>query len=211
MLVAFLGYFAINYEKLRGADCSCFPWLKRAVGPEFFIGDGVMLLMAVIAGWWARRSDGLKTASMILASVALFAGVSFAISESKNSGTKAPETVLVDGKPYSMQAGKIALYFFDPECMHCNDAAKKMAKLKWGSDVKRMGVATRVPQFAQYFTEHTGFSATITTDVDLLKKTFPFGDPPYMVLIDNGRQKASVPMFDGAEPAESLKKAGFLE
>ena len=211
MLVAFLGYFAINYEKLRGADCSCFPWLKRAVGPEFFIGDGVMLLMAVIAGLWARRAEGFKTAASILAAVAMFAGVSFAISESRNSGVKAPDTVLVDGKPYSMQAGKIALYFFDPECMHCNDAAKKMAKLKWSADVKRMGVATRVPQFGKYFTEHTGFDAIITTDLDLLKKTFPFGDPPFLVLIENGRQKAGVSMFDGAEPADSLKKAGFLD
>ena len=211
MLVAFLGYFAINYEKLRGADCSCFPWLKRAVGPEFFIGDGVMLLMAAMAGWWARRSDGMRTASMILAAVTLFAGVSFAISESRNSGVKAPDTVLVDGKPFSMQGGKIALYFFDPECMHCNAAAKKMAKMKWPADVKRMSVATRVPQFARDFLEQTGFSGMIATDVELLKKTFPFGDPPFMVLIENGRQKAAISMFDGTEPGESLKKAGFAE
>ena len=31
------GYFAINYGTLRGADCSCFPWIKRMVGPEFFL------------------------------------------------------------------------------------------------------------------------------------------------------------------------------
>src|SRR6516162_2381562 len=29
LLLAFLGYFAIQYNTLRGADCSCIPWLKR--------------------------------------------------------------------------------------------------------------------------------------------------------------------------------------
>src|SRR6185503_17911017 len=33
LLVAFLGYFAVNYTALQGQECSCFPWLKRAVGP----------------------------------------------------------------------------------------------------------------------------------------------------------------------------------
>ena len=48
LLLAFLGYFAIQYNTLRGADCSCIPWLKRVVGPGFFVGDGVMLLMALL-------------------------------------------------------------------------------------------------------------------------------------------------------------------
>ena len=39
-------------------DCSCIPWLKRVVGPGFFIGDGVMLLLAFFAGLGARRSEG---------------------------------------------------------------------------------------------------------------------------------------------------------
>jgi uncharacterized membrane protein YphA (DoxX/SURF4 family) len=34
LLVAFLIYFAFNYSALRGADCSCFPWVKRVVGPR---------------------------------------------------------------------------------------------------------------------------------------------------------------------------------
>src|SRR5580658_4174439 len=32
LLAAFLLYFALNYSALRGADCSCFPWVKRVVG-----------------------------------------------------------------------------------------------------------------------------------------------------------------------------------
>ena len=42
LLIIFMGYFAINYETLKGADCSCFPWVERAVGPVFFWSDGAM-------------------------------------------------------------------------------------------------------------------------------------------------------------------------
>src|SRR5215475_1879366 len=36
LLVAFMIYIGINYNALVGRDCSCFPWVKRAVGPMFF-------------------------------------------------------------------------------------------------------------------------------------------------------------------------------
>src|SRR5436190_1606615 len=54
LLVVFMIYIGVNYEALRGAECSCFPWVKRAVGPGFFIGDGVMLGLAALAGFWAK-------------------------------------------------------------------------------------------------------------------------------------------------------------
>ena len=41
----------MNYNTLAGKDCSCFPLVKRSIGPGFFIGDMVMLLMAALAGW----------------------------------------------------------------------------------------------------------------------------------------------------------------
>src|SRR5436305_5929951 len=65
LLVVFVIYFGINYNTLRGQDCSCFPWLKRAVGPAFFIGDGAMLALAVAAGVWAKRAQGLRTVALI--------------------------------------------------------------------------------------------------------------------------------------------------
>ena len=40
LLLVFLVYFAAHYNDLRGQDCSCFPWLKRVVGPGFFIEIG---------------------------------------------------------------------------------------------------------------------------------------------------------------------------
>src|SRR5260370_15216320 len=56
LLLAFLGYFALNYSALRGPDCSCFPWLKRGVGPHLFIGDGFMLVAAGVAGGVCKPS-----------------------------------------------------------------------------------------------------------------------------------------------------------
>ena len=58
LLIAFMLYIGYFYNVLRGAECSCFPWLKRAVGPGFFVFDGAMLLLAIIAGLWSRASDG---------------------------------------------------------------------------------------------------------------------------------------------------------
>src|SRR5579885_1383440 len=33
LLIAFMIYVGVNYNALRGEECSCFPWVKRAVGP----------------------------------------------------------------------------------------------------------------------------------------------------------------------------------
>src|ERR1017187_8529286 len=65
LLLAFLGYFALRYDMLRGAHCSCIPWLKRVVGPGFFVGDGVLLLLAVVAGVGARGPQGLGAGGRI--------------------------------------------------------------------------------------------------------------------------------------------------
>ena len=118
LLVAFMVYIGYNYNVLRGADCSCFPWLKRAVGPGFFVGDGLMLLLAAAAGVWARPSDGKRTAGIILGAVSVFALASFGVTYARQTGTPAPNTITVDGKPYSLQHGKHFIYFFDPECSH---------------------------------------------------------------------------------------------
>ena len=43
------------------------------------------------------------------------------------TGTKAPDSITVDGKPYSLQHGKIFLFFYDPNCGHCDAAARTMS------------------------------------------------------------------------------------
>ena len=49
----------------------------------------------------------------------------------------------------------------------------------------------------------------VSTDLDVLRKTFPFGDPPAGVALENGREKAPLTQFEGDEPAATLKRLGF--
>jgi uncharacterized membrane protein YphA (DoxX/SURF4 family) len=210
LLIAFMAYIGYYYDVLRGADCSCFPMLKRAIGPGFFIADGIMLLMAIGAGFWARRSDGKRTAAIILGAVCVFATVSVGVTYARQSGVEAPKTITVDGQPYSLQHGKHFLYFFDPECSHCYQAAKTMSTFNW-MDTKVVAIPTVNPQFGPGFLKDTGLKAGLSGDVAMLKKVFPFGDPPYGVALENGRQKESFPYFEGDRPAAGLRKLGFIQ
>ena len=208
LLIVFMIYIAVFYNELRGAECQCFPWVKRAVGPAFFIGDGIMLGLTVLAGLWAKRSENLRSATLVLGAVVVFALLSYGVAATHHSGVKAPDTVMVDGKPYSLQHGRIFIYFFNPECTHCLDAARRMAKLNWG-DTGFIGVATEQPQFAQGFMQMTGLKGVVSTDLALLRKTFPFTDTPAGVALENGYEKEALSKFEGEEPAATLKKLGF--
>jgi uncharacterized membrane protein YphA (DoxX/SURF4 family) len=209
LLVAFMGYFAIHCNALRGADCSCFPWLKRVVGPGFFVGDGVMLVLAGLAWLGSRRPEGMRAVALMLAAVTVFAGVSYGVGAARETGTRAPESVLVEGRPFSLEHGKILLFYFDPACMHCFESAQKMSKLHWG-DTRVVGVPISQVQFAAQFMQDTGFRMTITTDRDRLRAVFPYAGVPAGVVIEDGRQKAALVKFDGEEPAASLKRLGLI-
>jgi uncharacterized membrane protein YphA (DoxX/SURF4 family) len=210
LLLSFIAYFAMKYNVLAGKDCSCFPLVKRTVGPGFFVGDGVMLAMGLMAGAWSRRAEGIRAAAVILGAVAVFAGLSFGINATRASGLKAPDSITVDGKPYSLESGDIFLFFYDPECMHCDAAARRMAKLNW-KDTKVVAIPTRVPQFAASFLHDTGLRAGTSNDLQLLRQTFKFVDPPYGVALVNGRQKVAVANFDDSEPAKTLGTVGFVQ
>ena len=158
LLVAFMIFIGIHYKELVGAECSCFPWLKRAVGPGFFVGDGIMLVLAILAGWWTKQSEGLRPAALVLAAVVVFAGVSYGVSATRQTGTKAPNTITAeDGRMLSLKEGKVLIYFFNPQCMHCLEAGKKMAGYNWG-DTRWIGVATENPQFGGWFLGKAGLS-----------------------------------------------------
>ena len=209
LLVVFMGYFAIHYNALRGADCSCFPWLKRVVGPGFFVGDGAMLVLAGLAWLGSRRPDGMRTVALILAAVTVFAGVSYGVGAARETGTRAPESVLVEGRPLALEHGKILLFYFDPGCMHCFESAQRMSKLNWG-DTRVVGVPIGGVQFAAQFMQDTGFRMAITTDRNKLRAVFPYVGVPTGVVLDDGRQKAALVKFDGEEPAASLKRLGLI-
>jgi len=212
MLVAFMVYIGYHYNALRGEECSCFPWLKRAVGPGFFIGDAIMLLMAAAAGWWTRQSDNLRGALIMLGAIVVFGGASFGITYARQTGAVAPASIQLDGAPYSLQNGRVFVYFYDPECAHCLDAAKKMAKWSWANDVTIIGQPTVNPQFSKFFLEDTGLKSKMKTASDLqaLQQAFPFTNGPFAVTIEHGRQKQSFIQFDASEPEDSLRKMGYI-
>jgi peroxiredoxin/uncharacterized membrane protein YphA (DoxX/SURF4 family) len=210
LLVAFLAWFAMHYAELRGAECSCFPWLKRVVGPGFFIGDGVMMVLAMVAGAWAPRSRDMRTAAVIVGAVTVFALVSWGVSAVRHTGTKAPETVLVQGQAYSLQEGRVLLFFFDPECMHCFDAAQKMSRLRWGS-TRVVGVPVTHPEYAAQFASDTGLRMALTSDHEKLKAVFGYTAVPAAVALEGGREKAMLVRFEGEEPGGTLRALGLVE
>ena len=210
LLIAFMAYMAINYGALSGQECNCFPWIKRAVGPAFFISDLLMLMLAVLAWQWARRSEGTRSAALVLAAVCVFAGVSYGVRATQQGLVKAPSSITVNGKPYSLDEGRIVLYFFDPECTHCFLAAQEMANYKW-NEVKIIGIPTERPEFAPQFMKETGLNAEYSTDIKKLREKFSFGDPPYAVALEHGQQAGTMTVFEGDEPKMSLKQIGFVQ
>jgi uncharacterized membrane protein YphA (DoxX/SURF4 family) len=211
LLIAFMGWVGFYYSELYGQDCSCFPWVERTVNPWFFVVDGLWLGAAALAGWWAKPSTSRRSALVVLGAVAVFAGVSYGVALVQQSGAKAPESIVVDGQPFSLEKGRYFIFFYDPECSHCDAAARGMSKLNWKSDVTVIAVPTRVQQFAAAFLRDTQLKAVTSLEVDKLKQAFPFGDPPYGVAIENGRMKGPVPRYEDAEPAATLRTLGYIE
>lgn len=211
LLTCFVIYFAANYGALRGADCTCFPWVKRVVGPGFFLGDGAMLALALLAGVWAKPARGLRSAALILGVVVVYALVSYGVAAARQTGIPAPATVQVNGAPYSLQHGKILLFYFDPECEHCYKAAQKMSKLDWGA-TKVVAIPVSTPRFAAMFLNETGLKAALTNDLEKLKAVFPYTATPSAVALENGREKAALTLFENEnEPETTLRQLGFVK
>ncbi len=212
LLIAFMAYIGWYYNALRGDDCSCFPWLKRMVGPGFFIGDAVMLVAALVAGWWAKPSEGLRGPIIILGAVTVFAGMLYGVHSARQTGAQAPDTIMVEGKPESLRYGRVFVFFFDPQCLHCYESAKKMSGYHWKPGVRIFAIPYSVPEFANGFIKDTGFSkARISNDLEKFKASFDIPQGPSAAALDNGRQQARITNFDGDEPAPTLRKLGFLE
>jgi len=222
LLLGFMGYIGWNYSALLGRDCSCFPELKlpfgyaidmkRSVGPGFFYGDGAFLAAAAIAGLWAKPSFGLRSAAVVMGAVAVFAGVSYGVAFAGQTGLKAPDSIIVDGKEMSLQEGRVILFFFDPSCGTCFAVGQSMAPLKFQSDIKVIGVPTRVPeQGPQWMSADpdfgTGLMKPVSPDSAKLREVFKFDFPPYLVLLERGRQTGGITIseFDEVNAENHLK------
>jgi uncharacterized membrane protein YphA (DoxX/SURF4 family) len=219
MLVAFCIYVGVNFERLQGEDCGCFPWIKRAVGPVFFISNGVMILLAGIAGWWASHSSSwwsprpVRTSVVVLGALTLLSVGSAAWASARETGLEAPATLRVNGQVLSLADAPTFLYLYDPECAHCLQSAKMMAQWKWGS-TRVLAVPTINPEWGQFLLNDSGFPAQLATDPEDLKAlraVFEFANPPYGVALKRGRARIVVRYADFVPELEGkLRAEGFL-
>jgi uncharacterized membrane protein YphA (DoxX/SURF4 family) len=214
LLAAFMLFVGYHYQELRGAECTCFPWIKRAVGPAFFAGDGIMMLLAIAAGIGVRRSRGVRPAAFVLTGLAVLSVAFYGYGATRHNGTPAPASITAEnGQVVSLKEGKVLIFFFDPQCLHCLAAGRKFASFNWGT-TRVIGVPTQNPQFGDWFLGKAGLTgkATISKDLELLKKTFPFDSAPAAVAIQDGYEKAMLLQFEtDTEPLATLKKIGFVQ
>ena len=212
LLIAFMIYIGALYGRLTGEDCNCFPWIRRVVGPAFFAGDAAMLLLAGLAAWWSHKSQGWRRAAVAFCCVSVAAGGSYTASAIRRSHADAPATAMVDGKDFNLRRGRVLLYFFDPECSTCYRVAQEMSKFDWGM-TRIVVLPTRQKRYARAFLNDSGIRAGISPDAELLRKIFPFTDPPYAVALDRGKASAifnSGQMEDGVAYQATLKRLGYL-
>ncbi len=219
MLVAFCVYVGVNFERLQGEDCGCFPWIKRAVGPVFFISNGVMMLLAGLAGWWASRDSGWllphppRTSLAVLALLTVFSVGSATWASARESGLEAPATIDLNGARVSLADSPTFLYLYDPECAHCLLSAKMMAQWNWGS-TRIIAVPTVNPDWGQILLDDSGFKAQLAKDpqdVQALRSVFEFANPPYGVALKRGRARLTIRYAEFTPELEGkLLAEGFL-
>ncbi len=212
LIVFFLGWIGYYYSALVGKECSCFPIIKRSIGPGFFISDGVMLLFGVAAFMWSAKVVSAKLPAGLLASIAILAGLSYGVNTWKHGNVQVPTPVIVDGKAQSLAEGKVFLFFYDPSCMHCDAAAKFMSTLDWG-ETRVVAIPTVNPQWAESFLHDTKLKAGTSLELDKLKKAFPFVDPPFGVALVDGQVKETFTQaqFNVPLPQPELKKLNFVK
>jgi hypothetical protein len=212
LLIFFMGWIGYYYSVLVGHECSCFPIIKRSVGPGFFVGDGIMLLLGLAAIAWSKRVTRASLAVFATAALFAVAGASYGINAYSRAGAEIPTPVIVDGKPQNLAQGKVFLFFYDPSCMHCDAAAKFMSKMDWGTS-RIVAIPTINPQWAASFLHDTHLKAETSLEFKKLKLAFPFVDPPFGVALDNGhaKQRFGQAQFNEPAPAADLRKLGFIK
>lgn len=212
LLIFFIAWIGYYYPVLVGHECSCFPIIKRTVGPGFFIGDGIMLFLGLAAYAWSRSVTRARLPIFAAVLLVALAASSFGVNAARRSHAQVPTPVVVDGKPQNLAQGKVFLFFYDPSCMHCDAAAKFMSKLNWGSS-RIVAIPTVNPQWAASFLHDTHLKAGTSLELTKLKSAFPFVDPPFGVALDEGQVKQSFgqAQFNEPLPAADLKKLGFVK
>ncbi|MFL6447479.1 MAG: MauE/DoxX family redox-associated membrane protein [Bryobacteraceae bacterium] len=212
LMIFFIGWIAFYYQQLVGKECSCFPIIKRAVGPGFFVSDAVFLLFGLVAAAWAPAVKAFRVPVMMLAAVAVLAGASLGVGAMERRNLQMPYPVMVDGKPTDLRTGKVFLFFYDPMCSHCDAASKFLSTLTW-KDTRIIAIPTNDPQFAAAFLHDTHLKADTSLDGAKLRAKFSFVNPPYGVALVDGRVKESFEQaqFNAPSPKAQLSALGFVQ
>src|SRR3954447_17496459 len=79
LMIFFIAWVASFYHVLAGQECRCFPLIKRTIGPGFFLGDGVMLLLALAAFALSPRVARFKVPAFAFVGLIALAAVSFGV------------------------------------------------------------------------------------------------------------------------------------
>ncbi len=211
LLVAFMVYMAVNYEALRGEDCSCFPWLERAVGPAFFWSDAAMLGASLLAVRFSPPSRHFRGAGVAVLAVVAFAGVMVGVDRlAPEPAVTYRAPITVDGENYDLGQGKVFLFFFNPSCMHCLHAGQAMAKHSWRVDF--VGVPTQDFDWGPGFVDDAGLSdVKLSPDAEPLRETFVFQDVPYGALLDRGALLEDIVFWEEPDLSETLRRHGFID
>ena len=214
LLLVFMAYVGWNYETLRGADCSCFPWLERAVGPAFFWSDAAMVAVAALAAIFAPPMGAWRGARNLLVAVLALSVAALAADKLRpESGAEVPATITVEGSDYQPITGKVFIYFFNPTCLHCLDVGANLSKYTFRADF--LGVPTQDFEFGPGFLADAGLTGKVklSPDLDKLKETLPFEDVPYAAAIEDGKilKRFNMLALEEPEMGRSLRELGFVD
>jgi uncharacterized membrane protein YphA (DoxX/SURF4 family) len=209
LLASFMVWIGVHYRALTGADCSCFPWLKRAVNSWFFLEDGAMIAVAVMAGRWSRPSHGLGKAVGALAAVLALAAGLFAADRARGRDVMGPASITVDGQQFPLREGRVLLFFFNPYCPHCFAAAQNLSRLRWNAVI--IGLPTQAFEEGKAFFVSAGVAnARLSPDIDKLRPVFAFQDVPYAAALENGKLRGRFVFFEEPDLGNTLRKIGFI-
>lgn len=211
LLVAFMGYMGINYQTLQGEDCSCFPWLERAVGPAFFWSDAAMLAVSLVAVRCSPKPSGLRSAGAAALAVAAFAGVMLGVDRlGPQPEVHVTQTVTTDGGPIDLQEGSTFLFFFNPSCLHCLHAGQTMAKYDWNARV--LGIPTQDPDWGPGFLQDAGLQGVrLSPDIDTLRDSFEFQDVPFGAVVREGTVLEEIVFWEEPDLGDMLRRHGFID
>lgn len=212
LLVFFMSWIGVYYHALHGMDCSCFPIIKRTIGPGFFISDGVMLLMSIAAFAWSPGVRRFRIPAVAFASVAALALISFGVNAKERGAAQVPNPLIVDGKPENLNHGKVFIFFYDPSCEHCDAASRYMSTFQW-KDTRVVAIPTVNPQWAESFLHDTHLKAGTSLELAKMRAAFKFVDPPFGAAVVDGQTKETFNQaeFDKPSPKPQLEKLGFVQ